>query len=197
MSIIFVDLEASSLLPGSWPVEIGWAVDGGGVESHLIRPPSIWRDWDPKSEAIHGISQAHLREHGEPVDVVAHRAVKVLGAPGVTVCSDAPGWDQVWLDRLLQEAGLWCDIQIHPAQRTYEAELRRLLQLAPPRHVRWHEQVVRSLEVEGNQISQDVYASELTRQRGRHRAGPDAASILWILHEVRSRVDARLAAASS
>ena len=197
MSIIFVDLEASSLLPGSWPVEIGWAVDGGGVESHLIRPVPAWRDWDPKSEAVHGLSRDHLWGHGEPVDAVARRAVEVLSGQEVAVFSDAASWDQVWLDRLLSEAALPCDINIHPAVNIYQAELRRLLQLAPPTHLRWHEQVVRALEVESNQILQDVYAAELTRQRARHRAGPDAASMLWILHEVRGRVDARLAAAGS
>lgn len=195
--IIFVDFEASSLMPGSWPVEIGWAIDGGVVESHLIWPPSMWRDWDPKAEIIHGLSRGYLQEHGEPADAVASRAVEVLGAPGVAVFSDAAGWDQMWLDRLLEAGGLPRDILVHPAVQIYRAELGRLRELAPPQNERWHEHVVRALEAEAAGLLQDVYAAEMARNRARHRAGPDAEGMRWILHELCARVDARLDAARS
>ena len=193
--IVFLDFEASSLLPGSWPVEIGWAFDGGGVESHLLKPEPTWTDWDAKSEAIHGLSREYLREHGELVDLVARLAVDMLAAPGVTVFSDAASWDQGWLDRLLQEAGLRQNVTVHQAASLYKTELRRLRQLAPPQEKRWHDQVVRSLEVEAQVMLQDAHAAELARVRTRHRAGPDSAAMLWILQEVRARVDARLALA--
>ena len=195
--IVFVDCEASSLLPGSWPVEIGWAVDGGATESHLIRPVPAWRDWDPKAETLHGLSRSYLAEHGEPIDLVARRAVEILGAAGVAVFSDAAGWDQMWLDRLLDAGGLPRDILVHPAVQIYRAELGRLRGLAPPQNEKWHEHVVRALEAEAAGLLQDVYAAEMARNRARHRAGPDAEGMRWILHDLCARVDARLDAARS
>ena len=191
--IIFLDFGASSLLPGSWPVEIGWSGDGADTESHLLKPAPSWVDWSPASQAVHGISVEHLREHGRPVDLVANRVVDVLASPGNMVSSDAPAWEQLWLDCLLREAGLQVNIKVHPAVRVYQAQLRRLLELAPPPEKRWHDHVVRALEIEAREILEDTYAAELQRSRTRHRAGPDSEGMLWILLEIRARVDARLA----
>ena len=44
MSIVILDIEASSLLPGSFPIEIGWIYEDGSGESHLIRPAPAWLD---------------------------------------------------------------------------------------------------------------------------------------------------------
>ena len=190
--IIFLDFEASSLLPGSWPLEVGWTAVGEVTESHLIRPNAAWVDWDPAAQAVHGLSLEHLREHGERAELVARRALDVLARPGAVVCSDAADWEQLWLDCLLQEAALPLDIKVHPASRIYQAELRRLLELAPPPEKRWHDHVMRALDTEAREILADVYAAELQRHRIRHRAGPDSEAARWILLEIRARVDARL-----
>ncbi len=74
---VFVDLEASSLLPGSYPVEVGWArpralpwgrcaIDVGSV---LVRPEADWLSsgsWDPNAEAVHGLSRGTLLRDGVP-----------------------------------------------------------------------------------------------------------------------------------
>ena len=190
--IVFLDFEASSLSPGSWPVEVGWAADGEVAESHLIRPSNAWVDWDTAAQAVHGLPLAYLREQAEPAELVGRRVLDVLASPGASVFSDAAGWEQLWLDCLLREAGLPLSIKVRPASRIYQVELRRLLELAPPPQKRWYDHVVRALDTEAKEILADVHAAELQRQRIRHRAGPDSEAAQWILLEIRGRVDARL-----
>ena len=68
MPIAFLDFEAPSLGSSSFPIEVGWAVDGGGTEAHLIRPAPGWTDWSATSERLHGIAQAQpaMRWAGVP-----------------------------------------------------------------------------------------------------------------------------------
>ena len=42
--ILFLDFEASSLLPGSFPIEVAWVDETGQGESYLIRPHEGWLD---------------------------------------------------------------------------------------------------------------------------------------------------------
>lgn len=101
---IFVDFEASSLGDDSYPIEVGWAAEDGGVESHLIRPAPPWTDWDAAAEAVHGISRAALEAQGEPHDQVARRVLEALD--GQAIFASAPSWDGKWLSVLLRGAGL-------------------------------------------------------------------------------------------
>lgn len=55
---IFLDIEASGLGSGSFPVEIAWVSEGGAEESHLIRPAPGWTQWSRRAEALHGITRA-------------------------------------------------------------------------------------------------------------------------------------------
>lgn len=114
MSPIFIDFEASSLSITSWPIEVGIAKADDGqvvVESKLIRPVRGWSedDWSPESEAVHGIPRSAL-DDAEPAADVAKWLLKKLN--GQVVVSDAPEFDQMWLDRLLQTAGGQHDIEI-------------------------------------------------------------------------------------
>lgn len=107
VSPIFIDFEASSLSPASWPIEVGLAwLDGKRVvaESCLIRPRIEWPedDWNPESEAVHGIPRSDL-DNAESADEVAAWLLKTVA--GQTLVSDAPEFDQRWLDRLLGETG--------------------------------------------------------------------------------------------
>jgi DNA polymerase III subunit epsilon len=63
--LFYIDFEASSLSPGSWPIEIGMAwIEGGGVQSwsSLIQPDPSWdmEDWSQSSAIIHNISLEEL-----------------------------------------------------------------------------------------------------------------------------------------
>ena len=101
---VFIDFEASSLGKSGFPVEVGWAFEDGRSEGHLIRPAPQWTDWDPQSEAIHGISRETLAAEGEPHDAVAQRLLE--GLQGHDVFASAPSWDGKWLSALFRAAGI-------------------------------------------------------------------------------------------
>lgn len=100
----FIDFEASSFGPHGYPIEVAWVLEDGRSETFLISPAANWTDWDPASEAIHGISREQLATEGLPTDIVARRLVDALH--GHEVCASAPSWDGKWLSALLRAAGL-------------------------------------------------------------------------------------------
>lgn len=102
--LVFLDFEASSLGERSYPIEVAWVFADGTSEAHLIRPAPDWDDWDPESQAIHGIARATLEAEGTPHDRVAQRMIAALG--GHDLRASAPSWDGKWLSRLLRAAGL-------------------------------------------------------------------------------------------
>jgi len=102
--IAFIDLEASGLGADSWPIEVGWCFPDGRPQAHLIRTAPNWREsaWDPKAEALHGVSRDDLKNLGAPPQQVCSALNVALS--GVKVYSDAPDWDGFWLYRLFQAA---------------------------------------------------------------------------------------------
>ena len=100
---VFVDFEASSLRKNGFPVEVGWVLEDGAAEGHLIRPAPGWTDWDPSAEAIHRLSREQLEREGTPHDTVARRMVEALA--GHDLFASAPSWDGKWLSLLLRSAG--------------------------------------------------------------------------------------------
>jgi len=100
--IRFLDFEASSLGPESWPIEIGIAwIESGRIRSwsSLIRPAPHWgmEGWDEVSARIHGISRATLEGAPTAADV-ARMAAEIL--EGRHVVSDSPGFETRWASRL-------------------------------------------------------------------------------------------------
>lgn len=193
MTVIFLDFEASSLMRGSFPIEVGWALPNGDVEAHLIVPAVGWTEWSPKSEAIHGLSLDYLIREGRPVAEVAARVLEVFSAPDAIVASDNPRWEQMWLNRLMRVADR-ADHGIHvqDAARIYVGEGRRLLTLAPAKEDVGYRYVADRLLDESVAIAADCQHAEAKRHRVRHRAGPDAEGMRWIFDEIRRRADARL-----
>ena len=188
MALVFLDFEASSLLPGSFPIEVAWVLEDGSGESHLIRPADGWLDpargnpgWSPQSERVHGISLSTLAEDGKPAEKVAAMAQAVLSSPQVLACSDAPSHDAYWLQRLYEAGGIRRDATLVDVRRVYGMLCRPLLDLLPavddPDHWRV-DQRVRNLSAE---IVARAEEAEHVRQRVRHRALLDAQA-LWRTH---------------
>lgn len=106
--IIFVDLEASSLIEG-YPIEVGWAIVRDfkvTTESHLIRPTPNWYfddfRWSTDSEAVHGIARGNLLDHGELPANVAARMTELFS--NKILYSDAPSYDFAWIVELYHAA---------------------------------------------------------------------------------------------
>jgi len=104
---LFLDVEASSLGPHSYPIEVAWSSVNEGDEPHcwLIDPYCAmgWDDWDPVAQGVHGISRAQLRAQGvDPSLVAAHMNAK---AEGKVLYCDGGEFDIFWLDRLFEAAG--------------------------------------------------------------------------------------------
>ena len=95
MTPVLLDVEASNLGRGSYPIEVGYALADGSSHCLLIKPLDGWQMWDINAEQLHGISRAQLLLRGLDVVTVAETLNRALG--GMTVYSDAWGNDQSWL----------------------------------------------------------------------------------------------------
>ena len=157
--IVFVDFEASSLSPESWPIEVGLAslVNPRGPEpsirqwSSLIRPAPGWslQDWSPESAAVHCIALETLDTAPSAV-AVAGEIIDRIG--GKLLISDNPACEKKWLDRLM----------------VYSPEIR-------PREFTHFDTLVISVCKGLPLIAMDMIYEELERIKAPHRAGPDAA----------------------
>jgi hypothetical protein len=116
--LLFIDLEASSLDPQGYPIEIGWAAADGLVhitqDSLLIRPTLDWREsghWSEESAAVHRISWGELTRDG--VDLMD--AVSRIDAAfaGNTLVSDAPDTDLRWLAMVYEAVDRPCPWRMH------------------------------------------------------------------------------------
>ncbi|MFA9462398.1 hypothetical protein [Thiohalorhabdus methylotrophus] len=132
---IFLDFEASSLGPESYPLEVAWGnTETGVVAAHLIDPTGI-PEWaepiDPVAHQMHGLSRDHLAVNGEPPDQVARRLNEALA--GRTAYCTAVHFDGLWLAELfadpdweqafgLLDAGpLWNALLPEGAEERYES----------------------------------------------------------------------------
>lgn len=109
--VAILDIEASALETGSFPIEVGIALvqspsDPIGVGAKLIQPDNAWLEsgvWSKSSEAVHGLSLERIKREGEAVEDVCDWLNGFLGANTI-VASDAPRYDQDWLDTLFAAA---------------------------------------------------------------------------------------------
>jgi DNA polymerase III epsilon subunit-like protein len=156
--VVFLDFEASSLDPDSWPVEVGlsWITQDLDVRTYdsLIRPAAHWPEhaWSEASAAIHNIP----REEIDAAPPAAAVSDDLIAAIGDRIClSDNPGFEQRWLLRLF-EAGQGGQVQIGDYDTVTLATL--------PESVLDH-----------------VY-ERLARMRVPHRAGADSARMAraWV-----------------
>jgi hypothetical protein len=195
--IRFVDLEASSLLPCSFPIEVAWVDQDGHGESYLVRPPPAWLEvevaWSADSERVHGISLATLMAEGVPVERVATRMAEALAPAHVMACSDAPNFDGAWISSLLEAGGVRASVQLVHVRRLYALACRPLRDLLP-----LHDGVEReSAELRIENLALEIIAragqAEALRPRTHHRALPDAESLWRTWRAIRDEVSRRRA----
>ena len=109
--LAWIDFEASSLNPGSFPTEVGWAIISTGTVvsgGWLIRPLPEWLAapgaWSAESERLTGISRDMLDRHGHPCAEVVNRLTAAIG--GRLLLSDNPPFDTHWFTMLFKAAGV-------------------------------------------------------------------------------------------
>jgi hypothetical protein len=174
----WIDFEASSLSTYSYPIEVGWVLEDGTSESHLIRPEPAWTDWASDSALVHGISRADLAAHGVPAAYVAQRLHAAL--VGRIVYTDAPEADLIWLAVLMRTAGLTPMPLLH-VYDSYRSMFRPMVRRLPHSVASG---LAQSLVMQAE--------TEVERAGGvRHRAEPDARR----LYETWQRVKVLAAAA--
>ena len=100
----FIDVEASGLGVGSYPIEVGVAMADTSMHCTLIRPDDDWVHWDNQAEDLHGITREILLVNGKSILKVAMLLNEWLD--GQTVYSDAWGNDSCWLGLLFERASL-------------------------------------------------------------------------------------------
>lgn len=97
---IIVDVEASGFGSRSYPIEIGVALPNGDRYCTLIAPAPEWVHWDPKAEALHGLTRERIIAKGTPPEEVCQRLNTLF--KGKTLYTD--GWtvDYPWIRSLFQ-----------------------------------------------------------------------------------------------
>ncbi len=114
---IFIDIEASGIARGCFPIEIGWAQpvvtqDGRvalDVRSILVRPSDNWLAdpgrWDSAAEPVHGLSLEVLLREGRGLTYICDMLDQAFSAAEIASDTGAGGWDDDWLLMLYDEAG--------------------------------------------------------------------------------------------
>lgn len=107
--IFTIDFEASSLGPGSYPIEVGvcrWAAPDVAIEgwSTLIRPVPLWREtgsWTEEAQAVHGIRREELEDGLDPAETLS--ILNWIVGPHAAFC-DGGESDFGWARRLVLAA---------------------------------------------------------------------------------------------
>jgi len=97
-----IDIEASGLGRGTYPIEIGFITEVKKIGCTLIKPIPQWTTWHLEAEALHGISRELLTEKGKDIIWVAKWLNQHF--QDRTVYSDGWGNDMCWLGSLFNEA---------------------------------------------------------------------------------------------
>lgn len=105
-----IDIEASGLGSGSYPIEVGLALGPDQRYCSLIRPAQNWNHWDEQAERVHQITRATLLSVGRPVTEIALELNQLL--TGRVVYSDAWGVDNPWVIELFATAGIYQEFTV-------------------------------------------------------------------------------------
>lgn len=115
-----IDIEASGFGRGSYPIEVGIALESGEVHSFLIKPADNWTHWSVEAEKIHGISRQRLLEEGQSPRAIALQLNELLR--GMVLYSDAWGFDSSWIARLFDEASLIQRFKVESINKLFNEE---------------------------------------------------------------------------
>ena len=99
-----IDLEASGFGRGSYPIEIGYALEDRKIHTYLVRPQPEWDHWCESAEKVHGLSRETLSIEGRSCRELALTLNEQL--KGKTLYSDAWSYDSTWLALLFDAAEL-------------------------------------------------------------------------------------------
>lgn len=111
---IIIDVEASGFGTGSYPIEVGVALDDDTKFCALIHPAPQWQHWDEDAEKVHRIARDVLETHGKPVRDVAAHLNRLL--EGRTLYTDAWVVDKPWLTTLFFEAKMDMRFSVSPLE---------------------------------------------------------------------------------
>lgn len=151
-----IDLEASGFGRGSYPIEVGFALENREVHSYLIKPEADWTHWSEEAEQIHGISREQLQQEGEDIETIALKLNELLR--GQTLYSDAWSFDSSWIGRMFDSAGI--------IQRFRIETINKLLKPEQVEH--WHpikEAVLQELGIKAHRAANDVQVLQETYLR--------------------------------
>jgi hypothetical protein len=157
----FIDIEASALGPGSYPIEVGFILGDGSLFCTLIKPAADWNIWDPAAEQTHGVPREALYMFGRSVAEVADALNHRLR--GQTVYSDAWSNDCTWMALLFECAGLRQRFQLESLRSLLSEEQAGL----------WYpvkERVVAELGLRRHRASSDARILQMTYARTREIA---------------------------
>ncbi len=135
----FLDIEASSLGPDGYPIEIAWSDAFGDIECHLINPSAIetWTDWSFYAEhEIHGISRAMCQASGiHPLEICSlmNQSIK----SGELIYADGGRYDENWVD-VLYGVGSECGFANFKIVHSDVVMLPLLMKIEPDNRKCWH-----------------------------------------------------------
>jgi hypothetical protein len=115
-----LDIEASGFGPGSYPIEVGYALADGRTRCTLVCPPPHWTHWDPRAEQVHHIQRQTLLRLGRSAAEVA--ALLNADLAGQTVYCDGWAHDYTWLGALFEEAGGAPAFRLESVQRLLDEQ---------------------------------------------------------------------------
>ncbi|MBE0483514.1 MAG: hypothetical protein IBX52_08450 [Bacterioplanes sp.] len=151
-----IDLEASGFGRGSYPIEVGFALEDRHVHSFLIKPPHHWQHWDDEAEQIHGISRTMLQQEGLTPRETALKLNQLLH--GKVLYSDAWSFDSSWIGRIFDEADLVQRFRIDTINSLLSPE--QMEQWHATKKSLWHE-----LGIDRHRAANDVQVLQETYQR--------------------------------
>jgi hypothetical protein len=119
---IFLDIEASGLGSGTFPIEVAYASSIGDKNEYLIKPTDEWLNhglWCSNAEHhIHKVSRGVLIENGVNVLDVANTLNKSLCGK-LVLCNDLE-YDGIWLTELFKAANIGVQFTLTDIRYLYE-----------------------------------------------------------------------------